>query len=579
MDKNISEEYPDVSRATARRYKMAKNDPGFDYEAEMSHAQKIAKAQKDVLEKHEAAVAKKLGKEGAQLKAPARHYGSYAKSLIAYPLTHVSVQFQFEEALIQIEDLANAILSDDPQALTFVAAFEDSERVWLEIGEVGEQGMLRLAKENGVDLVLDELTEDAPLKPEASKIWRLLEKDTTYRAALGAFVLSENNLDNAFLDWKKGFGWAKNSGKSRPQLPGGELLALLPNSRAERDLGRSLMVHPHWQLNRDNARYYCDGREGTVTEYQPDEVARDHDLAFGDAPQRALNTLDGRFKELRSEIVGDVIDILFHHWNTYKNPTNNAAIITAAKLCEYRGKVPEGDNLTLHWHALHDAFSINLRDTRSDLNAKVFFMESKGEIKDGPGARYAYSPGFMLQYALADNPLYFAPFLRKIWALDPKKHNETKRLARYLRGDWRLNTQLYLTSEGGARAARWHKWADILADCGIDAQAHKDSKDPKRLIEAVKKAVETLYDMEVIAEGGFDIYHPDDRKTAENLPRRGALTEWLSLRVCLAPSARLREALLETDARRRARGERDASAMATQRAKKQLNAAKNRKKS
>lgn len=362
-----------------------------------------------------------------------------------------------------------------------------------------------------------------------------------------------------------------------PPTPPDELLAMLPNNKAERDLGHSLMTYPaNWQLNLNDAKYFCDGSEGHITEFQPDEVASDYELALGDAPQRALDTLEKRFKELRSETVADVIDILFHHWNTYKNPVNNSALITAAKLCEYRGKVPEGDNLTSHWQALRDAFSLNLRDTQSDLNAKLFFAESKGEIKDGPGARYSYSPGFMLQYALASNPLYFAPFLRKIWALDPKKYNETKRLARYLRGDWRMNTEKYLTSEGGQRAARWRKWADILADCGIDAEAHQQSPNPKRLIEAVKSAVETLYDMEVIAEGSFDIYHPDDRKMAENLPRRGALTEWLALRVCMAPSAKLREALLETDGKRRARRERDANAMATQRAKKKLRAPKNK---
>jgi hypothetical protein len=88
----------------------------------------------------------------------------------------------------------------------------------------------------------------------------------------------------------------------------------------------------------------------------------------------------------------------------------------------------------------------------------------------------------------------------------------------------------------------------------------------------IARAVETLYQMEAIAEGGFDIYHAEDRKTAENLPRRGAIGAWLALRVCLAPSAKLREALLKTDGKRRAGRARDANAVATERAKKRTRA-------
>ncbi len=347
-----------------------------------------------------------------------------------------------------------------------------------------------------------------------------------------------------------------------------ESLAMLPNGKADRDFQRSLLLLPnYWGENEERITRFHNGREGHVIEYQPSEVER----ALGDGPEKALAELDRRFSQIKSEAVADVIDILFHHWDTHRDPKTNAVAINAAKLCEYRNKTTSGENLELHWHALKDAFSFTLRDTNSDLKARLFFSESKGEGSEGPGARYVYSPGFMLQYALQSQPLYFAPFLQKVWALDPVRHNEAKRLARYLRADWRMNTQAYLTAEnGGARAARWHSWAFLLAESGIDVETHRNGKNPKRLIEVMKRAVETLYQMEVVAEGGFDIYHPDDRKTAENLPPRGALDTWLALRVCLAPSAALREALLETDGKRRAGQARDAKALATERAKKQL---------
>lgn len=349
-----------------------------------------------------------------------------------------------------------------------------------------------------------------------------------------------------------------------------ESLAMLPNGKADRDFQNGLLLLPKlWGRNEEKATRYFNGREGHVVEYQPSEVEK----SLGNAPERALTALDERFNQLRSETVADVIDILFHHWNATKDPQTNATSINAAKLCEYRNKTLSGENLELHWHALKDAFSFTLRETSSDLKARVFFSESEGENTEGAGARYVYSIGFMLQYALKGQPLYFAPFLQKVWALDPVRENEAKRLARYLRADWRMNTQDYLTAESGAtRAARWHSWAFLLSEAGIDIETHKSGKNPKRLIQTIARAVETLYQMEIIAEGGFDIYHPSDRKAAENLPPRGALDVWLALRVCLAPSAALREALLETDKKRRAGKTRDAKALASERAKKQLRA-------
>lgn len=396
--------------------------------------------------------------------------------------------------------------------------------------------------------------------------------DDTNRRHLSAIITpNTNEADTAnlvlFFDLRDEIA---TDAAIKTRKPVDETIADLPNSKADQDLHHGLMLLPtHWGLNENSVTRYHNGKHGHVVTYQPSEVEK----ALGDAPDRALNALEKRFKELRSEAVADVIDILFHHWQIYKDNQTNAVVINAAKLCEYRGKVPEGENLRIHWEALRDAFSLTLRDTKSDLNAKVFFAESQGENRDGPGARYTYSPGFMLQYALSGQPLYFAPFLQKMWALDPKLNNEAKRLARYLRADWRMNTEKYLTAEsGGARAARWHSWAFLLAESGVDVETHRKSQNKNRLIETIGRAVETLYQMEVIAEGGFDIYHPDDRKTAENLPPRGALNAWLALRVCLAPSAKLREALLKTDGERRKGRARDAEALATERAKKQLRA-------
>lgn len=421
---------------------------------------------------------------------------------------------------------------------------------------------------------------DETKKAEATEIKDLLAKvdlsiraTEDYQLAHAEFVLARKQAHQALEVWATPY-------VALVHLPVGqlsleletdtELLARLPNHNFDRDLQRSLMLHPkNWRSNDDLGYYYHQGKEGHTVVYQPSEV----ELALGDAPARALDLLDQRFNKLKNETVADVIDILFHHWNTHKDSGTGAVPINAARLCEYRGKTLSGENLELHWHALRDAFSLTLRGTKSDINAKVFDFASQGENQDGPGARYVYRPGIFLEYALRGEELYFTPFLQKVWALDPVRNNEAKRLARYLRGDWRMNTEKYLVAESGAaRAARWHSWEFLLAESGIDIETHRQGKNPKRLIETMARAVETLYQMEIIAEGGFDIYHPDDRKLAENLPLRGALDAWLTLRVCLAPSAKLREALIETDTKRRAGRERDAKTMSTERAKKRLRA-------
>ncbi len=352
----------------------------------------------------------------------------------------------------------------------------------------------------------------------------------------------------------------------KARFPSKDGIAMLPNLGADRDLHRSFMSYPYQWLTDENLCVRAfDGRENTVV-YQPSEVEK----LLQDAPAKALEMLEKRFGEIKNETVPDVIDILFHHWHRHHDPKTNASLITAAQICKYRGVVPKGANLNLHWHALQDAFSMSLRERTGDLNAEVFFFETVGE-KLGTGAAYAYSPGFMLQYALRGETLYFAPFMERIWELDPKKNNEAKRIARYMRGDWRMNTEKYLTAESGqARAARYHTWAHILHESGIDVEFHRNSPNPSRLITALEKAVETLYEMEVLEETGFAIYHSQDRETAENLPRKGRLDAWLALRVCLAPAADVREALLETDSKRRAGRARDAAALSKERAKKVL---------
>lgn len=510
-----------------------------------------------------------------------QHFGEGDTSSIKILLMLPSIHHQpgsmlpLNIKLDAVRKLVEDLISDEPNSIAVKKAHEDIIFHNGNVKRVQSQEFSRISEEKGwsidwqsLDVQAQETDREGFIK-RREEAQNLIEQTEVYRLALADQVLAYQRGKTTLETWAKLY-WPEHIKLSVRNTPEelSEFLARLPNNKADRDFQHGLLLLPRsWGRNEEKVTRYFNGKEGHVVEYQPSEVEK----TLGDAPDRALTALDERFAKIKSEAVADVIDILFHHWHTTKNQDTNAATINAAKICEYRNKTLSGENLELHWHALQDAFSFVLRETSSDLKARIFFSESQGESTQGPGAKYIYSPGFMLQYALKGQPLYFAPFLQKVWALDPVRENEAKRLARYLRGEWRMNTEKYLTTEsGGARAARWHTWEFLLAEAGIDVEIHKKGKNPKRLIETMKRAVETLYQMGVIADGDFHIYHPSDRKTAENLPTRGALDVWLTLRVCLAPSAALREALLETDGKRRAGRARDAKALSTERAKKQL---------
>ena len=498
-----------------------------------------------------------------------KHFGHSDPKDTQFLLNLIVLTFKGEEFEEALDKFTTDLIQNNPVALSVEKSVIDFLNKSRDLKEIYQRMIVHLDKE-------EELNDDShQVFCDYHDFQQVLRQSVfdapEYINARGMAAIAQDRqvvLLNAWAD----LYWPKNTNPSVRNTPEevSEALTLLPNGKADRDFQHGLLLLPRaWGRNEERITRYFNGKEGHVVEYQPSEIEK----SLGDAPDRALTALDERFAKIKSETVADVIDILFHHWHTTKDSHTNAATINAAKLCEYRNKTLSGENLELHWHALKDAFSFTLRETSSDLKARIFFSESQGENTEGPGAKYIYSPGFMLQYALKGQPLYFAPFLQKVWALDPIRENEAKRLARYLRADWRMNTQDYLTAEsGGARAARWHTWEYLLSEAGIDVESIKKKANKNRLIETMKRAVETLYQMGVIADGDFHIYHPDDRQTAENLPARGALDVWLTLSVCLGPSAALREALLETDSKRRAGRARDAKALATEKAKKQLRA-------
>ncbi len=331
------------------------------------------------------------------------------------------------------------------------------------------------------------------------------------------------------------------------------------NFPGDRDLHRGLMLKAKagiWNTNENEGTKFYNGAD-CITQYKPPEIFPEW---WHDTREATLKQLDKRFREMRSELTADVIDILFHHWYEHRNPgKQEKAAITLSELCNYRGIQPQKKNLAALWEAMRDARSFRL--IGDGIDAALFEMDAARVpqlnlwgMEEPPRADvvYFYSPGFFLAEAIKENPIYLAPYVRKVWELDPYRASIAKRLARYFRGEWRMNTQKYLRLQGEP-PTRYRTWQSILDAAGVDIDDYLSTKDPSRLKKDVEAALETLYDIEAISECGEAIYHPDDRATLKNLPRKGAMKVWQQLRVCIDPPADVSDALQEPNAKRIAR--------------------------
>jgi hypothetical protein len=379
-------------------------------------------------------------------------------------------------------------------------------------------------------------------------------KDTN-RCHLSA-VIAQNDDDPTKVDLVLLFDLRDNAGAlvARREIMPAQI-AIGANFPGDRDFHRALMLkHKNgvWGINENEGSMFSNGKN-CVTQYKPPEIFPEW---WYQTREATLGQLDKRFREMRSELTADVIDILFHHWYQHRNPQKQEkAAITLSQLCEYRGIQPQKKNLAALWEAMRDARSFRL--IGDGIDAALFEMDAALNlwgIDEPPRADvvYFYSPGFFLAQAIKENPIYLAPYVRKIWELDPYRDGIAKRLARYLRSEWRMNTQKYLRPKDEA-PGRYRTWQSILDDAGVDVAEYLDSKNPIRLKEDVEAALDTLFDIEAIAEFNATIYHPDDRRLLDNLPRKGAMKAWLQLRLCIDPPAEVSDALQEPNAKRIAR--------------------------
>lgn len=331
-----------------------------------------------------------------------------------------------------------------------------------------------------------------------------------------------------------------------------------PNGQANQELQRALVRPAHWQTNPDEASKFYAG-PGMTFIYQPQD-APPSSLFEETVRNDALRALDLRFCQMNGDLVADVCDILLLHWLAAGRP--NKAGITLLQILEYRKKQPERKTIQDHWQALRDTRSIRLRggvledialfeiDTLRPRQPNLFGLDSPPEADRA----YYYSPGGTMSLALNKEQAYFAPYARRILELHQYNYNIAKRLARYLRGEWRMNPEGYV-SEG---PRRYRTWGDHLEDAGIEISDRFRRKgneffellDDQLLelcrVKALGDWVPQLFRPEK-CNGGWEtsarLYHPEDRSRLRGLPYHGRLAAFLPLRVHLPPPEDVAEVL------------------------------------
>ncbi|RYZ85881.1 MAG: hypothetical protein EOP04_15040 [Proteobacteria bacterium] len=424
---------------------------------------------------------------------------------------------------------------------------------------------------------------------EANKYWDKWTQTERHKEVFEKTLEARYSLEKEVFEWLrktlpendriKGLLPKKKKEKAdTPAVDDSNLIALVPNTNANWDIFRSLSIFPlGWELNKNVNYYGFDGEYGHTVTYS--DSSSDAQEMWDNAPDEALRLLEEKFFQMKNELIPDIIQILFYKWYRERNKTTLSAVVTAADLCRYRGKVPKGDNLELHWEALKDTFKIGLRSQTSDISGSVFFAETYN-VKSGPGASYAYTPGHFLRHIAMGGKEYWSPAMQRLWALDPTRNGEAKRIGRWMQRHWRNNMGDYVSLEGEAKADSYQTIASLLNYSGIMTDSHKQGINPGRAITKFTRAIETLYDNEIIAQSGDNIYHPKELRYARKLVkgdsevRINRLENWLALRVCLQPAADLREAYVPILKQSNSAKARDAAALSTERAKEKIRAEK-----
>ena len=243
-----------------------------------------------------------------------------------------------------------------------------------------------------------------------------------------------------------------------------------PNHGADRDIRKALaraQSPDAWPRDDTSGHRSYQGEQTTVVFKPPELFAPNWYL--DEIREATSAALDSRFVAMRGDLVADVADILFLHWLENGKPPK--AKITLSQLLAYRNVGQERKNKELHWRAMRDARSIRLMDANIDV--ALFDMDAIRlpqtnlfGMDEPPPADYVfvYAPGYFVGRAVGSTGVYLAAYTPRVLQLDPHNYSLAKRLARYLRGEWRMNPGAYLQKDPRS----YRTWRAHLDDAGID---------------------------------------------------------------------------------------------------------------
>ena len=470
-----------------------------------------------------------------------------------------------------IRQLAMDLLQDVPKATVIRAAFDHLSEQNQVLGDVWTEQFLRAASEEGLEI--KDHAEDGTLTDEWKAVHARVQSTKPFRLSLADVVLASEHLEQALRTWAFSY-WPdeitqpKSKREKAPRKnthPVHDNSTLqVPNDPASVLFTRVVTRPAIWKTNENECHKFAQDGKAVVI-YRPDEEIPEY---WSDFRERVLQTLESRFTSMKGELVADVADILFWHWLSNERPSY--ANISLAQILEYRGVKPNTTVIDEHWQAMRDVRAIKLRG--HGIESEALFHVSVAQPNLWGTAEppklatvYRYHPGYFLSEAIQRDAFFLAYYARNVWQLDYYRDANAKKLARVLRVDWRRNAESYLP--GGP--PRYRTWKALLADAGIDTESGIAQTDPARFIKAIERELEKLYDIGFVRDCAPAIYHPDDQAKRENLPPKGKLTMWLSLRTHIAPAADITDALTQTATRRLARKiEMKALVEAAQKAKK-----------
>jgi len=308
-----------------------------------------------------------------------------------------------------------------------------------------------------------------------------------------------------------------------------------------------------WKTYHDGAKYSKYFDIGKRADDYKESLVSLNDLpvrVIYSVPKATPTEVEARFAAMSPDLVADVLDILTAHWLAQDRPHHTT--ISLSDVLRARGRDLQPYNFKSHTVAVHDAFALRLAVGSPTAGYSVLMPSKSESDTGGPGIRgvgqhqlISFGAGANIRHAttarLPDNqsnfynPTLATAFGPRLWHLDPRKYSWAKRLARYLRVDWRRNPEAY------ARCARYRTWRSHFEDAGINPVGHYRNEF-RTFEKALAKQLEKLVALDIIGgnpQADINLYVNPYGKSLWS--RISTLELFLDLQVCLPPPSNVQQ--------------------------------------